>query len=106
MDIERTTLPGIGIRHLFTTAEGRRIGIIEYQSGGRRDVVFDDADDPDRMVSLTLTRRKASALAALLGFPEIGLTCHVCGDCRGQSSARAPRTAACRVNRSRGFAGS
>ncbi|MCI4066816.1 potassium transporter TrkA [Micromonospora sp. R77] len=71
MDIERTTLPGIGTRHVFTTAQGRRIGIVEYQAGGRRDVVLDDADDPDRMVSLTLTRVEATALAALLGFPEL-----------------------------------
>ncbi|TYB40302.1 potassium transporter TrkA [Micromonospora sp. AP08] len=74
MNIERTTLPGIGVRHTFTTGQGRRIGIVEYQVGDRRDVVHDDPDDPDdpdRMVSLTLTRSEASALAALLGFPEL-----------------------------------
>ncbi|MEU1689311.1 potassium transporter TrkA [Micromonospora sp. NPDC005707] len=71
MNIERTTLPGIGVRHVFTTSQGRRIGIVEYQLGDRRDVVHDDPDDPDRMISLTLTRTEASALAALLGFPEV-----------------------------------
>ncbi|MET7806499.1 potassium transporter TrkA [Micromonospora chersina] len=71
MNIERTTLPGIGVRHTFTTGQGRRIGIVEYQVGDRRDVVHDDPDDPDRMVSLTLTRSEAGALAALLGFPEL-----------------------------------
>jgi TrkA domain protein len=69
--IERTTLPGIGVRHTLTTEEGRRIGVIDYQVGGRRDVVHDDPDDPDRMVTLTLTRDEASALANLLGFPEL-----------------------------------
>ncbi|MFC0032621.1 potassium transporter TrkA [Micromonospora chaiyaphumensis] len=71
MNIERTTLPGIGVRHIFTTRQGRRIGIVEYQAGDRRDVVHDDPDDPDGVVSLTLTRDEANALAALLGFPEL-----------------------------------
>ncbi|MFI2651643.1 MULTISPECIES: potassium transporter TrkA [Micromonospora] len=71
MNIERTTLPGIGVRHTFTTGQGRRIGIVEYQVGDRRDVVHDDPDDPDSMISITLTRTEANALAALLGFPEL-----------------------------------
>ncbi|MET8908993.1 potassium transporter TrkA [Micromonospora sp. NPDC004551] len=71
MHIERTTLPGIGVRHTFTTGQGRRIGVVEYQAGDRRDVVHDDPDDPDCMISLSLTRAEASALAALLGFPEL-----------------------------------
>nr|WP_204342041.1 potassium transporter TrkA [Micromonospora terminaliae] len=64
-------MPGIGVRHIFTTGQGRRIGIVEYQAGDRRDVVHDDPDDPDGMISLTLTRAEANALAALLGFPEM-----------------------------------
>ncbi|AVT28369.1 potassium transporter TrkA [Plantactinospora sp. BC1] len=71
MEIERTTLPGIGVRQTFTTAQGHRIGIVEYHDGDRRDVVHDDPDDPDRMVGLTLTRDEAVALATLLGFPEL-----------------------------------
>ncbi|MEV6367065.1 potassium transporter TrkA [Micromonospora musae] len=71
MDIERTTLPGIGVRQTFTTDQGRRIGIVEYQVGGHRDVVHDDPDDPDRMITLSLTRTEATALATLLGFPEL-----------------------------------
>ncbi|MFI7303858.1 potassium transporter TrkA [Micromonospora aurantiaca] len=71
MIIERTNLPGIGVRHTLVTEEGRRIGVIDYQVGDRRDVVHDDPDDPDRMVTLTLTRDEASALANLLGFPEL-----------------------------------
>ncbi|MET8307755.1 potassium transporter TrkA [Micromonospora sp. NPDC005173] len=74
MDIERTTLPGIGVRHTFTTAQGRRIGIVEYRAGDRRDVIHDDPDDPDWMVSLRLTRVEAIALANLLGFPDLVTT--------------------------------
>lgn len=71
MQIERTILPGIGVRHTFITEKGRRIGIVEYQVGGRREIVHDDPADPDRMVSLALTRTEATALATLLGFPEL-----------------------------------
>ncbi|MEV0155485.1 potassium transporter TrkA [Micromonospora sp. NPDC050686] len=71
MTIERTPLPGIGVRHTLTTEQGRRIGVIEYQAGDRRDVFHDDPDDPDGMVSLCLTRTEATALANLLGFPEL-----------------------------------
>ncbi len=71
MKIERKSLPGIGVRHTFATAQGRRVGIVEYHGGDRREVVHDDPDDPDRMVSLTLTRTEAIALATLLASPEL-----------------------------------
>ncbi|MFI7215308.1 potassium transporter TrkA [Micromonospora maritima] len=71
MIVERTTLPGVGVRHAFTTEQGRRIAVIEYRVGGRRDVVHDDPTDPDRMIGVTLTAAEASALATLLGFPEL-----------------------------------
>ncbi|GAB3811944.1 potassium transporter TrkA [Micromonospora zhanjiangensis] len=71
MEIERTALPGIGARYTFTTAQRRRIGIVEYDVGDRRDVVYDDPDDPDLMVTLALTRAERTALATLLGFPEL-----------------------------------
>ena len=71
MVIERTHLPGIGVRHAFTTEQGRRIAVVEHSVGGRRDVVHDDPDDPDGMVGLALTPAEASALATLLGFPEL-----------------------------------
>ncbi len=71
MQIERTSLPGIGVRHTFTTEQGRRIGVVAHRVGGRREFVLDDPDDQDRMVSLTLTRTEATALATLLGLPEL-----------------------------------
>ncbi|SCG64206.1 potassium transporter TrkA [Micromonospora humi] len=71
MVIERTHLPGVGVRHAFTTEQGRRIAVIAHRVGGRRDVVHDDPHDPDGTVGLALTPAEASALATLLGFPEL-----------------------------------
>ncbi|MFG1675411.1 potassium transporter TrkA [Micromonospora sp. NPDC049282] len=71
MIIERTILPGVGVRHAFTTEQGRRITVVEYRAGGRRDVVHDDPHDPDGTIGVTLTPVEASALATLLGFPEL-----------------------------------
>ena len=47
VEIEQTALPGIGLRHEFTTRSGRRIGIVSHRTG-RRDLVIYDPDDPDR----------------------------------------------------------
>ncbi|MGC4897200.1 potassium transporter TrkA [Micromonospora sp. DT31] len=71
MIIERTNLPGLGVRHAFTTEQGHRIAVIEYRVGDRRDLVHDDPNDPDGTIALTLTPAEASALATLLGFPEL-----------------------------------
>lgn len=71
MNIEHTPLPGIGVRHTFTTAEGRRIGVVEYRGQDRRDIIHDDLDDPDRTWGLRLTRSEAVALAGLLGLLEV-----------------------------------
>ncbi|NUR92910.1 MAG: potassium transporter TrkA, partial [Nonomuraea sp.] len=47
MEVEQTALPGIGLRHDFTTRAGRRVGVISHRTG-RRDLVIYDQDDPDR----------------------------------------------------------
>jgi TrkA domain protein len=46
MDIQETTLPGVGLRHDFTTRDGRRLGVVSYRSG-RRDLLLYDPDDVD-----------------------------------------------------------
>ncbi|MBP2703861.1 cation:proton antiporter regulatory subunit [Microbispora sp. RL4-1S] len=71
MDIEQTALPGIGLRHEFTTRSGRRIGIISHRTG-RRDLVIYDPADPDRACeTVRLNDEEADALAELLGAPRI-----------------------------------
>ncbi|MFD2764962.1 potassium transporter TrkA [Micromonospora eburnea] len=71
MKIEHTPLPGIGMRHTFTTAQGRRVGVVEYRGLDRRDVIYDDADDPDKTCGLRLTRSEAVTLAGLLGLLDV-----------------------------------
>ncbi|MCD0452847.1 potassium transporter TrkA [Actinocorallia sp. API 0066] len=71
MDVEQTALPGIGLRHDFTTRAGRRIGIVSYRTG-RRDLVVYDPEDPDRVSeTVKLNDEEADALVELLGAPRI-----------------------------------
>jgi TrkA domain protein len=71
MDVEQTALPGIGLRHEFTTQSGRRIGVVSHRSG-RRDLVIYDKHDPDRACeTVKLNDEEADALVELLGAPRI-----------------------------------
>ncbi|MBO4207859.1 potassium transporter TrkA [Micromonospora echinofusca] len=71
MDIEHTPLPGIGSRHCFSTAEGRRVGVVTRHADGRRYLVHDDGRDPDSTCSVALTRAEAIVLAGLLGIVDL-----------------------------------
>ncbi|GAA4575181.1 cation:proton antiporter regulatory subunit [Planotetraspora kaengkrachanensis] len=71
VEVEQTALPGIGLRHEFTTRSGRRIGVVSHRTG-RRDLVIYDPDDPDRACeTVKLNDEEADALAELLGAPRI-----------------------------------
>ena len=71
MDVQETPLPGIGVRHEFSTEAGRRVGLVSHRSG-RRDVVLYDERDPDAArESLVLTADEAEVLATLLGAARI-----------------------------------
>jgi TrkA domain protein len=52
-DVTETQLPGVGVRHEFTTTRGERIGVLVHRSGWR-DVLRYDPSDPD--TSTTLVR--------------------------------------------------
>ena len=70
--VERTALPGIGVRHDILTATGRRIGVVSRRGGGRRDLVVADIDDPDEAsAQVTLTDEESDILAELLGSSAI-----------------------------------
>lgn len=71
MEVEQTALPGIGLRHDFTTQAGKRIGIVSHRTG-RRDLVIYDREDPDRACEVVkLNDEEADALVELLGAPRI-----------------------------------
>jgi TrkA domain protein len=71
LDVERTDLPGIGLRHEFRTTRGQHAAVISHHSG-RRDVVVYDRHDPDSALAiLTLSSEEANGLAELLGTARI-----------------------------------
>jgi TrkA domain protein len=71
VDVERTPLPGIGLRHVFTTNRGRSIGVISHRDG-RRDLVIYRRDDPDSAAeTVVLTAEEANGLAELLGAARV-----------------------------------
>ncbi|MBB6352205.1 cation:proton antiporter regulatory subunit [Nonomuraea muscovyensis] len=71
MDVEQTALPGIGLRHEFTTQSGKRVGVVSHRTG-RRDLVIYDREDPDRVCeTVKLNDEEAEALVELLGAPRI-----------------------------------
>jgi TrkA domain protein len=71
VDVERTNLPGIGLRHDFRTEKGRRAAVVSYVSGHRELVIY-RSDDPDSaLCSLKLNTDEANGLAELLGATRI-----------------------------------
>ncbi|MFG1705784.1 cation:proton antiporter regulatory subunit [Nonomuraea sp. M3C6] len=71
MEVEQTALPGIGLRHDFTTRKGQRVGVVSHRTGQRVLVIYDQ-DDPDRACqTVKLNDEEADALAELLGAPRI-----------------------------------
>jgi TrkA domain protein len=71
MEVERTALPGLGMQHVFTTARGRRVGVVSHHTG-RRDLVLYHPDDPDSAAeTLVLTPDEANGLAELLGTTRL-----------------------------------
>jgi TrkA domain protein len=71
MDIHETTLPGVGLRHDFTTRTGRQLGVITHRTG-RRDLIVYDREDPDASQEVVpLTGDEAEALGELLGADRV-----------------------------------
>ncbi|MBX3077756.1 MAG: cation:proton antiporter regulatory subunit [Cryobacterium sp.] len=65
--VEKSDLPGLGVRHDLITARGRRIGVVTFRDG-RRELTIFDLDDPDScIVSIPITDPESSTLAELLG---------------------------------------
>ncbi|HVD15708.1 MAG TPA: cation:proton antiporter regulatory subunit [Actinomycetota bacterium] len=71
MDIHETALPGVGLRHDFTTRAGRQLGVITHRTG-RRDLLVYDREDPDACEEVVeLTGDEAEALGELLGADRV-----------------------------------
>ena len=71
VDIQETNLPGVGLRHDFTTRAGRQLGVVTHRTG-RRDLLVYDRSDPDACQEvIRLTDDEADALAELLGAARL-----------------------------------
>ena len=65
--IEETSLPGVGMRHEFTSEDGSRVGVIHHKSG-RRELFVSPPGDPDAVaLSLSLSDEESHALSEALG---------------------------------------
>lgn len=65
--MQKTTLPGIGIRHDLTTKAGRLVGVVSHRNGNRDLVIYDQNDPDSCSASVLLTDDEATALADILG---------------------------------------
>ncbi|MGI5126027.1 cation:proton antiporter regulatory subunit [Pseudonocardia sp. CA-107938] len=71
MNVEVTPLPGIGVRKDFAIRGGRRLGVVSHRDG-KIELIISKADDPDAcQAEIPLTTDEASALANLLGAPQL-----------------------------------
>ncbi len=71
IEVEETTLPGVGLRHDFVTKKGRRVGVIAHRTGHRELLVYDPRDPDACSEDIPLTTEEADTLADLLGAPRI-----------------------------------
>lgn len=70
-DVRETNLPGIGVRHEFTTDDGTLIGVL-VRRDGRREILVYDRDDPDACSErMQLSRSDTQTLSELLGAGRV-----------------------------------
>ncbi|MGK2946996.1 MAG: cation:proton antiporter regulatory subunit [Acidimicrobiales bacterium] len=70
-DVTETVLPGVGVRHEFTTDEGERVGVLVHRNGRREVLVYDHADPDSCSARIDLTTDDSRTLAELLGASQI-----------------------------------
>ena len=70
-EIQETSLPGVGQRVEFTSAEGSRVGVVHHRTGWRELFVC-PPEDPDAVaLSLRLSDDESHALADALGGSSV-----------------------------------
>lgn len=69
--VKETNLPGVGVRHEFTTDGGTPVGVLVHRDG-RRELMVYDRDDPDACSGIIqLTVDDSRTLAELLGASQV-----------------------------------
>lgn len=70
-DVRETKLPGVGVRHEFTTDDGTDLGVLVHHDG-RREILVYDSDDPDACSSrLRLSANDSRTVSELLGASRV-----------------------------------
>ena len=70
-DVRETNLPGVGVRHEFTTSDGTRIGVLVHRDG-RREILVYDRKDPDACSErMQLSASDTQTLSELLGASQV-----------------------------------
>ena len=69
--VRETKLPGVGVRHDFTTDDGTDIGVLVHRDG-RREILVYDTGDPDACSSLvSLSSSDSRTVSELLGASQV-----------------------------------
>lgn len=70
-EVYETKLPGVGVRHDFTTESGDRVGVIVHRTG-RREIVVYSGDDPDACSPmLDMSANDTRVFGELLGASQV-----------------------------------
>lgn len=70
-EVRETKLPGVGVRHEFTTDEGNDMAVIVHRDG-RREILAYDVDDPDLCHPLvSMSETDTHTLAEILGVSHV-----------------------------------
>lgn len=70
-EVTETHLPGVGVRHDFTTAAGERVGVLSHRSGRHELVVYSRRDPDACLATLHLSPEDTRTLAELLGATKV-----------------------------------
>jgi TrkA domain protein len=70
-EVTETLLPGLGVRHDFTTSDGEQVAVLVLRSGRREFVVYDPGDPDRARATLRLDNDDARTLAELLGATQV-----------------------------------
>lgn len=73
-EIQETPLPGVGVRHEFTTVDKERVAVLTHKSGRREIAVYDRGDPDACRTVLHLSPDDTRALADVLGTNSVSET--------------------------------
>ncbi len=70
-EVQETRLPGVGVRHDFTTGDGQAVSVLVHRDG-RREILVYDAADPDVCTSMVkLSSDDTRTMSELLGGSQV-----------------------------------